>query len=298
MTGRTGVDRAEGTVWTVAEALQRGADRLRTAGVEGGRGDARLLLQEAAGLDAAALLAHPERILEPQEAAAFWAMVERRARREPLQYILGRAWFYGRSFLVNPSVLIPRPETEMLIDEAIGVLGRGARCLADLGTGSGALAVTLALECSGVVQAVDISPEALAVAGENARHHGVAERVRLHQGDLWDPLAAAGLSGGLEAVVANPPYVAEAELASLAPEVREHEPRLALVAGEGGLAVLRRIVEGAPAFLVPGGLLLLEVGAGQGEAVAGMCRQHGAFAAVDVLADLAGWGRVVRARRA
>lgn len=284
---------------TVAEALDGGAARLAAAGVASPRSEARLLLGHVTGLSREALLAHPERPVAPEALAAFERLIVRRERREPAAYLLGRAEFCSRPFVVDRRVLVPRPETELVAELAVGFLrrasgGEAPLLVADLGTGSGVLAVTLALELPrALVYAVDISPGALAVAGENARRLGASGRVRLLLGDLWGPLDAAGLRGRLHAVVSNPPYVAEGEFAGLMPEVREFEPREALLAGPDGLDCLRRIAARAAEFLQPGGAVFLEVGAGQGAAVARLLEATGGFARVEVHRDYAGHGRVV-----
>lgn len=249
-------------------------------------------------MGAADILTHPERELSAEERKVFRRMVARRGvRREPLQYIVGEAEFFSRRFLVDRGVLIPRPETELLVEETMRRLsGWRHPVLADLGTGSGVLAVTLALELPGAeVHAVDISGDALAVASFNARRHGVSDRVYFYRGDLFSPLAAAGLTGKLDAVVSNPPYVGERELADLQPEVRWHEPREALVAPEDGLAFFRRMAESAPRFLRAGGWLLVEIGASQGEAVATLFGAAG-FAGVEVVRDYSGRERIVAVR--
>ncbi len=288
---------------TVRSVLEEAAVRLAAAGIANPRAEARLLLGAAAGLSNEALLTHPGRSLSREAAARFEAFVARRERREPVRYILGRAEFFSREFHVNPEVLIPRPETELLVELALGHLGtafpgEADPHLADLGTGSGVLAVTLAWEVPGArVEAVDIAPGALAVAAENARRLGAAARVRFHLGDLWSPLAEQGLEGWLHAAVANPPYVADGDADLLMPEVRQFEPSGALFAGPDGLACLRRIVAGAPTFLRPGGGLFLEVGAGQARAVAGLLEAQGAWRRIAVHADYGGVERVVSAIR-
>lgn len=288
---------------TVAAVLAAGTARLAAAGVEHPRAEARLLLCEAAGLAREAALAHPERPVTGEDWARYEAYLARRERREPIQYILGRAEFYSREFHVNRRVLIPRPETELLVELAAAHIraafpGEAEPHLADLGTGSGALAVTLALELPGArVEAVDLSPGALAVAEGNARRLGASPRVRFHRGDWWAPLRACGLLGRLHAAVANPPYVADGEAERLMPEVGRHEPAEALFAGSDGLACLERIARGAPAFLRPGGALFVEVGAGQARPVAALLRASGAWRRVAVHRDFAGVERVVAAVR-
>lgn len=283
----------------VGRCLDRADAYLAARGIPASRLEARVLLAHCTGLRPEEIPVHPERPLTLAQVAAFHRLVVRRGkRREPLQYLTGEAEFYSRQFYVNKNVLIPRPETEVLVEEAVRRLAgvEGPLVLADLGTGSGVLAVTMALELPGaVVHAVDVSPGALAVAVENARRHGVVERIRFHEGDLWNPLAAAGLTGALAGVVSNPPYVAEGELAWLQPEVRLHEPREALVAGEGGLAFYRRIAAAARLFLRPGGWLLVEVGAGQAAAVAGLFKTAG-LVEIGARRDFAGHDRVVMGR--
>ncbi|MCG0239558.1 MAG: peptide chain release factor N(5)-glutamine methyltransferase [Firmicutes bacterium] len=257
---------------TVADLLRAAAERLGAAGVENPRREAAWLLAGALGVSVSDLRLHPERAVPPAAAATFARWVERRAAREPLQYILGTQEFLGLTFRVTPAVLIPRPETEVLVLRFAEALrdafpGPGPLRVADIGTGSGCIAVALCRLLPAVeVWAVDLSPEALAVAGENARQHGVADRIHLLAGDLYGPLAGMRLHG----IVSNPPYIPAAELPELQPEVRDYEPRLALTPGEDGLGVIRQLIAGAPAHLLPGGVLALEVGAGQGEAVLAM----------------------------
>ena len=202
--------------------------------------------------------------------------------------ILGEREFWGRAFRVTPDVLDPRPETETLVEAALG--GPPAGRLLDLGTGSGCLLVTLLAEwpeATGV--GVDVSPAALAVARENAERHGVEERATFHRGD-W----CAGLEGRFDLIVSNPPYIADDELAQLAPEVREHEPRLALAGGPDGLDAYRRLAPELPRLLSPGGRVLLEVGAGQAAAVVTILDEAG-LAVGGIRCDLGGHGRVVEA---
>jgi release factor glutamine methyltransferase len=213
------------------------------------------------------------------------AMLARRLAREPLALILGQWGFYGRDFAVTRDTLVPRPDTETLVELA---LAREFARLVDLGTGSGAIAVTLLAERAGATGvATDISDAALAVAAGNADRHGVAGRLRLQRADWWD-----GVEGPFDLVVSNPPYVTEAEYAGLAPEITGWEPRAALTPGGDGLAAYRAIAAGLAGHLVPGGTCLLEIGAAQGEAVAAILQAAG-LAQVTVHADLAGKPRVV-----
>ena len=207
-----------------------------------------------------------DRPLTNDELGAIRALVARRRKLEPIAYILGRREFYGRVFEVTPAVLVPRPETELVVERALGLLAPGsdARVL-DLCTGSGAIAVSIAAERPEVkVDATDLSAAALEVARRNALAHGVSERVRLLEGDLFAPLPN---DARYALIVANPPYIPDAEVATLAPDVAAWEPHLALAGGPDGLAIVRRIVAGAPRVLAPGGHLVFEIGKGQAQAV-------------------------------
>ena len=273
------------------EALTLAESRLRDNGIESPRFDADLLLTHVLGTNRALLLAHLDRPLSPEQQARFHKLVARRADREPLAYLLGHREFYGLDFLVDPRVLIPRPETEHLVEEALRLAARlpPSLRLADVGTGSGAIAVALAVHLpQATVYALDASAEALAMAAANAQRHGVSGRVRCLAGDLLTPLPEA-----VHLIVANLPYVARDEWAALAPEIREHEPRQALDGGPDGLNLIRRLLATAPSHLWPGGAVLLEIGAGQGAAVIALARRHFPQAAVRLLPDYAGLDRVV-----
>lgn len=273
--------------WTVLKLLQWTADYFRGRGIESGRRDAELLLGEVLALDRVGLYLNFDRPLQAPELAAFRALIERRARREPLQYILGSCEFWSLPFVVTPAVLIPRPDSEVLVEEALKRLPEQARVL-DVGVGSGAIAVAIAHERSDVrMDGIDASADALAVAQQNAEANGVAERCDFRRGDLF---ALAG--GPYQLIVSNPPYIATGEMPELMPEVRDHEPALALVAGSDGLDCYRALVPGAAARLAPGGWLLVEVGAGQAPAVRGLFAAAG-YGAIFTTCDLAGIERVV-----
>lgn len=244
----------------------------------------------------AEVAAWPERALPPLIDEEFRRRVERRARGEPLQYIERRAAFRGLSLRVDPRVLIPRPETEELVDLVLAwSSGRCGLTALDLGTGSGALALSLALEGPFErVVAVDISAAALNVARENARESGCGTRVEFRAGALFEPLRS---EERFDVIVSNPPYVATGEAALLAAEVREWEPLVALFAGPTGLEVLEPITDGAASFLRPGGLLALEVGAEQARPVGDRLRCDQSFVRVSVHRDAAGLERIVRAER-
>jgi release factor glutamine methyltransferase len=238
------------------------------------------------GLSRTALLAHPERPVTPEQESRFTELTARRAAHYPLPYLTGRAEFYGLDLWVTPEVLIPRPETELLVDLA---LAQQPASVVDVGTGSGCVAIALAVHLPrAFVYAIDVSSAALAVARGNAERHGVADRVRLIAGDLLTPRPRL-----VDLVVSNPPYVSADEWATLPQSVRDYEPRLALDGGPDGLAVIQRLLSEAPAVLRPGGVLLLEIGAGQADAVKYLAQTAFPQASMRIHPDLAGRDRVV-----
>jgi release factor glutamine methyltransferase len=281
-------------VWTVLELLRWTTGHFAARGIESSRLDAECLLAHALGSDRLRLYLDFDKPVEAEERARFRGLVRRRAEeRVPVAQLTGRREFWSLPLLVTPDVLVPRPETETLVAAALELFPeRDAELrLLDLGTGSGAIALALASERpkAGIL-ATDLAPEALRLARRNAEALGLAERVAFAEGDLY---AATG-GRRFDGIVSNPPYLAESEATGLAPELR-HEPRAALFAGADGLAALRRIVAGAPAHLVPGGALAVEIAPDQAEAVAGACRDAG-LEAVAVRRDLGGRARVVTAR--
>lgn len=281
---------------TVPALLRDGAAALARAGIETARPEAEWLLAALLGVERVALHLEPARRLSAAEAARFRELVQRRAAREPLQYLLGWEDFHGLRLAVSPEVLVPRPETEGLVEWAVEALaGRAAPAIADLGTGSGAIACALARAIPDAeVLAVEVAAGALVVASRNVRELGLAGRVRLLAGDLFAPLGS--LRASLDLVVANPPYLPSAVIPSLPPEVSRHEPRAALDGGPDGLGVLRRIVAGAPAVLRPGGWLLLEIGEDQAGPLASLMAAEG-FSRIRARRDLAGVERYIGGRR-
>jgi release factor glutamine methyltransferase len=282
---------------TAAALVREGAELLRAHGVPEPGSDAERLLGRVLGLDRAALHAEPARGVATQDASRFRELARRRAAREPLQHLIGEQEFWSLSFRVTPDVLIPRPETEHLIEALMRLRLRPDPRLLDLGTGSGCLAVAAAREIPGaLVVAVDSEAAALEVARGNALRHGVSERITFLPGDLFAPLAGRRWERGFDVVLSNPPYVPEAEWAALEPEVREHEPKAALTPGPDGLAIHRRIAAGAASWLRPGGVLLAEIGAGQDAAARDLYTSQAPLHLVAIEPDLAGIPRVIVAR--
>jgi release factor glutamine methyltransferase len=280
---------------TLREALTRATDQLsahpdlRATGLP----DAAVLLMHTLGVDRATLIAHPERKLDREGQAAYQRLIERRLRFEPLQYILGHAEFYGLTLRVTPAVLIPRPETELLVEAVLTRLPHGQpQRIADVGTGSGAIALALAHSLPRAsVTALDLSPDALTIASQNAQSHSLQDRLRFLESDLLSAVAGEEF---FDAIVSNPPYVPSGDAPTLHPQVRDHEPSLALYAGTDGLDIYRRLIPRAFALLKPNGLLALEMGHGQRGALAALL---GEWNEVEFLDDLQQIPRVALARK-
>ena len=284
-----------GAAPTVASVLEEALGRLREAGVPDPRREAAILLALVLGSDRGGVVVRKPDPIASGDAARFAELIAARALRKPLQHLEGRAEFRGLEFEVTPDVLIPRPETEDLVQAVLEAGLPDAACIADLGTGSGCIAVALAVACpSWQLVAVDLSTQALRVAKRNAERHGVATRVTLigrdfatvpdDERDLYD------------AVVSNPPYVPETEWEGLQPEVRDYEPRLALVPGPTGNEAYEVVAHAAASMLRPGGLLALELGWRSEEAVRGIVANAG-FHGILVRPDMQGIPRVLTATR-
>lgn len=285
---------------TIAEAIRKAADRLAAHQAPDARLDAELLLRQVIKRDRAWVFAHGDEQLDSDAGKQYETLLQRRLKREPVHYLIGMREFYGRAFVVTPDVLIPRPETELIIDTALAEGERlpGDPLIIDLCTGSGCIAITLAAELRTTrLLATDLSPEALRVARTNAQRHQVEDRVRLLRGDLFEPVEQLDLAGKADIITANPPYVPAALLGILPPEVRDHEPGMALVAGPEGTEFHRRIIADAPRFLKHGGKLIMEMGIDQADAVRAIVRDTGAYDAPQVLKDLAGIERVLIATK-
>jgi release factor glutamine methyltransferase len=280
---------------TLSDLLAKTAGFFEGKGIATGRLDAELLLGEVLGLDRLHLYTAFDRPMTEAELDAYRVLVKRRARREPVAYILGRREFYGRTFAVDPSVLIPRPDTEVLVDEILERLPEGAAgVVADYGTGSGAIALTLAAERPGLkVLGLDISPQALSAAKANAKTLELSDRVGFVHSDGLDSMPRR-FTGELLALVSNPPYIPEGDRESLMPEVRDHEPHTALFAGADPLVHYRRIASQGAEWLAPGGFVSVEVGAGQAADVSALFEAAG-WSDIAVRSDLARHARVVSA---
>lgn len=276
------------------EALRQAVQTLRNEGIESPRLDAELLLSHVLGVNRAAIFARPERWLTAKELTAFRDLVDRRAHREPLAYLVGHREFFGLDLVVDSRVLIPRPETELLVEHALRIAQRlKTPRIADVGTGSGAIAVSLAVHLpKAIIYALDGSAGALSVAAENASRHGVADRICFLRGDLVQPLPEA-----MDVITANLPYVATDEWEALPPEIRLYEPRAALDGGRDGLTLIRRLLATADPYLTPGGVLLAEIGAGQGAGAAELARQSLPQTRVELHQDYAGLDRLLIATK-
>lgn len=286
--------RSEGP-WTILKLIRWTTDFLGSKGVDTPRLDAEVLLADLLGLGRVDLYLQFDRPLNPEELSGYRERVKRRGAREPVAYIVGHKEFYSLDLQVNSEVLIPRPETELLVDEALALIK--ARwpehpdlCLADLGTGSGAVAIALANRIQGArILAVDIHGPALAVAAANARRHGVEDRVDFVQGDLLEPLQASG--GLFQVVAANLPYVPSGAFVDMAPDVRDYEPHRSLDGGVDGLGLIERAVAGGRALLPDDGVMLLEIWPDHGPRLVELGRENG-FDRVRLVKDLAGHNRI------
>ncbi len=282
---------------TVHTLLAGAEARFSAVGIDTARLDAEALLAHALTLDRAQLFARLRDGITTEAHGIFLKLVQRRARREPLAYIIGVREFWSLAFHITPAVLIPRPETELLVETSLRILAEAQLLtsplrLLDIGTGSGCLAIALAKELPRAeVWAVDLSLAALAVAQDNAQRLGVAARTHFLHSDLFSAFSQTELRFDL--LVANPPYIACGEIATLQPEVRDWEPHLALVGGTDGLDFYRRLLTDSPRYVRSGGRLLMEIGTSQAASVLDLFRHHATFANSSCLQDYAGHDRVV-----
>lgn len=282
-------------IWTIKALLQWTTDYFHTQKLESPRLESQILLAHVMSCPRIELVARSNEEPTADERTRFRELVRRRVEGWPVAYLVGQREFYMLPFEVSPAVLIPRPDTELLVLTALDWLKtKPAADVLDLGTGSGCIAVSIAHQAKTCrVTATDISPDALNIAERNARKHAVLERITFHTGDLFSALPN---DAQFDLIVSNPPYIPPGEIATLAPDVRDHEPRIALDGGPDGLAFYRRIANGAGDYLRPGGQILVEIGWTQAEAVQELFQAAG-FTVGPPLADRAGRSRVISARR-
>ena len=295
--------------WTVLKIIQWTTEYLKGKGIDNPRLDSEVLLANLLKLDRVGLYLNFDRPLSRDELSSFREIVKRRGSREPLQYITGHQEFWSLDFKVTPDVLIPRPDTEILVEEALKAVRRETLdvrrqnqlpfTILDLCTGSGCIAISLAHELKdAVVYAVDTSEAALSIARENAEKNGVRDRVIFLQGDLYEALTShVSRLTSYDLIVSNPPYIKNIDIPNIQPEVRDYEPRMAVDGGTEGLGFYKRIVADAPNHLSPHGWLMVEVGEGQADAVSKMMTDTGTFESISTVKDLAGIERVVKAHK-
>lgn len=285
---------------TIIETINRATTLFSAVGIVDDRRDAEVLLSHVIKRDRAWIITHQDEVLDDKQQGDFTGSIQRRAKREPLQYIIGNQEFWGHEFIVTPDTLIPRPETELIIEATLGTMRDRSRKvkIIDLCTGTGCLAISLAKELTSAhIIATDTSEKALAVARENTRRHGVVGQIRFLRGDLFEPLEELDIRGQVDIIVANPPYVRTGDLPALQPEVRDYEPPVALIAGPEGTEIHQRIIYTAPLFLKKHGALIMEMGMGQAEALTRMVAAAGAYDTPEIHKDLAGIERVIVARK-
>jgi release factor glutamine methyltransferase len=287
--------------WTIQKLLNWTTEYLTQKKVDSPRLSAELLLSSVLGLKRIELYTQYSRVVEEEHLAKLRELVKRAAQHEPIAYLVGKTEFYSIEFEVTPDCLIPRPETELLVQRAIEFLRQrtGPHHVCDLCTGCGTIAVAVAKNVADArVVATDLSEAALGVAAGNVKKHGLEERVELLQGDLFEPLIPPLDVTQFDLIACNPPYVSAAEYEELEKNVKDYEPRAALYGGQDGLDIYRRICEQVGRFLKPDGALLLEIGYTQGPAVRALLEQTGLFQTITVDKDLSGHDRVVLAGRA
>jgi len=282
--------------WTIRRILEWTIGHLTEKMIDTPRLDAEILLAHACGCQRIELYTRYDEVLGDKPRGVMRELVLRRAKFVPVAYLVGHREFFSLDFRVTPDVLIPRPDTETLVLELVELAKAFvAPRILDIGTGTGCIAITTAVNNrAATVTAVDISPAALKVAHANAVQHEVADRLRLLEGDLFAPLNPAE---PFDIIASNPPYIAEQEWESLHPDVRQHEPRQALISGSDGLDIIRRLIKQSPEFLVPGGHLLLEIDTTQSDAVRSLLEAESTFENIRLINDLTGRPRVAVASK-
>ena len=287
---------------TGLELLQRSTNTLKDHQIEHPRLNAELLFAYSLNISREELYVRLRQEIKEEEKDALERLIQRRISGEPLQYILGHQEFWSINFEVDPRVLIPRPETELLVEQSLSILSEGTfkqnPSVLEIGTGSGAIAIALAKEVKNIfLVATDISEGAVCLAKKNAKSAGVEDKVKFVNGDLFSPLRPSTGHGFFDLILSNPPYIVRRKISTLAKEVKDYEPTIALDGGKDGLAFYRRIIPEASGYLREGGWLLLEVALGQGPAVSGLIEKEGRFFSPECIPDLSGIGRVVKAQK-
>jgi release factor glutamine methyltransferase len=286
------------TIWSIGALLQWTSDFFAGHQIEEPRLSAELLLSHVLNCSRMELYTQFEKVPGPAEIQKFRELVKKRREHTPVAYLIGKSWFFSMEFAVSQDVLIPRPDTETLVETAIRAVRLATTWekpeILELGVGSGCISIALAKHLTEArVVATDISQPALAMAEVNARRVGVLDRVRLVRGDLYEALDAMPVRPRFHLIVSNPPYIQTGQIAALMPEVKDHEPRLALDGGETGLTFYHRIVAGAPEYLLPTGMLLVETAFDQAAGVAEIMNASGKFSEPRIVRDAAGHQRCV-----
>ncbi|UCF85949.1 MAG: peptide chain release factor N(5)-glutamine methyltransferase [Desulfobacteraceae bacterium] len=288
--------------WTIKRLLLVTSDFLKKKGIDSPRLTAEILLAHQLNIDRVTLYLNYDQPLNERELSGYRALIKRRLKREPLQYITGTQEFWSLEFMVNPHALIPRPETELLVEvaierlKALPELGNNPPNIVDLGAGCGAIAISLAKEIGKIkIWATDISSDALKLARLNAEKHGVTDKITFLRGNLWEPLMDLGVT--FDIVLSNPPYIAPGEFDNLSPEVRDYEPRLALDGREGGMHFIEKIIAEAPAFMNPGGWIMLEMSPGQTDKALKLIGKTKVYAEKSRIKDYSHLYRVVMAQK-
>lgn len=286
---------------TVGKVVNRITEYLMTRGIESPRLSAELLISGALGVGRIDLYTHPETVIDDAAYAQLQELAKRAGQHEPVEYLLGKTEFYFLEMIVEHGCVIPRPETELLVEKAIEFLRdrQGQQLVCDLCTGSGCVAVAIARNCPNVrLIATDISAKAVDIAGKNIEKYQLKDRITLLEGDLFEPLEPGGTAGKYDLIVSNPPYVSDAEYADLEKNVKDYEPEEALSGGADGMDIHRRIIERANMFLKGDGALMLEIGYKQGAAVKQLLEKTAAFTHIGIAADFNGHDRIAIAAKA
>jgi len=288
---------------TILEALIRATEILRENKIDNPCSTTEIFLSSVLNLKRVELYLNKDRILTQQENEKFNSYLQQRISGKPIQYVTGEVGFFGLEFKIDPRAMIPRPETEVLVSEIVEQFKKTKKefdplKVVDIGTGSGVIAITLAKElANSLIYATDISKDALELAKENAERNDVEQRIEFIYGDLFEPLIEKNFENSIDCVVSNPPYVKDSELGKLDKEIRNYEPKVALLSGEDGIGFHKKITEGAVTYLKSGGLLAFEVGLGDAERLTEFIASNNSYENIKIVKDLAGIKRVVLAMK-